>query len=794
MGYNGAMFRAAIAPALLLLACPAHADYSLKGLAASASGQDVTYQVGVCAPVAGTVPLGIFYRPASAPRVGDTPDQTVKAAAGPTCPVNKVTWKAAPVGMHSSYALVDPANIFTESNEANNSAGPVTVCPGPELQLSHCAVWVKGTDLAYRASVCNLGSAPAYKFRVGFFHQHTAPPKLSTMSDVFGAVGSLNPGYCVDVNASARVKASGSFSAWCQANNGGFAAECITTNNNMGPVPYTLTYADISVTSIKARARSQRLEYTVKVCNEGTRAAPAFFVDVYYQGSLKPPATGFPGDKSLPVAGLQINSCATLVFLSRPLPNNTYISWVLADADAFVEEVNKVNNFSSVTAMVGGGLGALPGGCQDLDQDGYGRGLGCKGRQDCDDQDSAIHPGAAEVCNNSVDEDCDLTADDGCPGSTCVDKDGDGFGKGPGCALQDCDDSNKAIHPFGEEVCGDSIDDNCNKIVDDGCPSRQCVDQDGDGYGNGGGCPGPQDCADGDYLTHPGAAEVCGDGLDNDCDGTPDDGCSRAVDGDGDGHSVGGEPGAGQRDCDDRDKDIYPGAAEVCGDGKDNDCDGTVDDGCVGVKCADSDGDGWGVGQDCKIPDCDDRNAAIYPWAAEACGDGLDNDCDGTMDEDCPGSGCKDRDLDGFGAGTGCCNAPGAAATCRQDCDDKDGGTHPWAREICGDMEDNNCDGQKDEGCTVCKDADGDGHGLGPMCKSWDCDDGDASTFPAALEVCDDVDNDCDGAVDDDCEDTGCGCGAPGQAGGGGAWPGLLMLTLTLLGLARRRRGREEIS
>ena len=776
--------------ALLLLACPAHADYSLKGLWASATGMVVTYQVGVCAPAVGKVPLGIYHHRTSPPAVGMVPDKTVEVSAGPTCPVGTVTASGAGVGMNSSYALVDPTNKFTETNEANNVAGPASVCVGPDLQLSHCAVWVNGTDLTYRASVCNLGSAPAYKFRVGFFHQHMIPPQPGTMSDVFDAVGALNPGYCMDANASAQVKTSGSFSAWCQADNGGFVAECLEGNNNLGPVPYTMSYADIAVTSVQVRAKSQRLEYTVTVCNKGTRAAAAFFVDVYYQGFKRTPVIGVPGDQSLPVAGLQIKACATLVFLSTPLPNNTYTSWVLADPDDYIEEINEANNVSSVAAVVGGGQGTLPSGCQDQDQDGYGRGAGCVGRQDCDDQDSAIYPGATEVCGNSVDEDCDLTADDGCPGSTCVDKDGDGFGKGPGCVLQDCDDDNKAIHPLGVEVCGDNIDDNCNKIVDDGCPARQCVDQDGDGHGSGHGCPGAQDCADGDFSVHPGATEVCGDGLDNDCDGTPDDGCSEAVDGDGDGHSVGGEPGAGQRDCDDKDANIYPGAAEVCGDGKDNDCDGTVDDGCTGVMCTDGDGDGWGVGSDCKLADCDDRNAAIYPWAAEACGDGLDNDCDGTVDEDCPGSGCKDRDLDGFGAGTGCCTAPGAAATCSQDCDDKDGGTHPWAAEICGDGKDNNCDGQKDEGCVLCKDVDGDGHGVGPKCKTYDCDDGAGSTYPGAVEICDDVDNDCDGVVDDACEDTGCGCSASAP----GDWSGLAILALAMLWRARRRRGHEEIS
>ena len=759
----------------------ARADYSLSGLSASVQGGTVTYQVGVCAPATGTVPLGIYHDLAAAPAVGSTPDRTVQATAGPSCPINKLTWGGAPVGLHRSYAMVDPAGKVAESNEGNNAAGPVEVCVGADLRLSHCALWVTGAELRYKASVCNLGSAPAQKFRVGFFHDYGVSPPSKYKSDLFGGVSILHPGYCTDVVASGERKVSGNFKAWCQADNQNFVLECQEDNNNRGPLPYTLSYADLAITSLRARTRGPRVEYTVKVCNEGPRAATKFFVDIYFQRYKRPPTIGSPGDMALPVAGLATKQCTTLVGLSPPLANNSYGSWALADADDYVAETDEADNLSGVIVVVGGGGGKLVAGCEDLDGDGHGRGAGCSGQLDCDDQDSKIHPGATEVCHNGVDEDCDMTPDDGCPGSACTDLDGDGFGTGK-CALVDCDDTDATVHPFAAEKCGDNKDDNCNKIADDGCPGRQCRDLDGDGYGVGAGCPGPQDCADGDPLVHPKAKEVCGDGVDNDCDGTPEDGCSGALDGDNDGHAVGGGAGR-QRDCDDRDASIYPGAKEVCGDGKDNDCDGTVDDGCPGVRCVDHDGDGWGVGPDCKRADCDDTRNAVFPWAAEAC-DGVDNDCDGTVDEGCPASACKDLDGDGFGAGAGCCNAPGATA-CRQGCDDSDGGVHPWAAEICFDSADNNCDGQKDEGCTLCRDADGDGHGIGARCSNWDCDDGAASTYPGASETCDGVDNDCDGVVDDDC--VGCGCGAPG--GRAGPRPGVLLL-LILAALMAVRVGR----
>jgi uncharacterized delta-60 repeat protein len=98
-------------------------------------------------------------------------------------------------------------------------------------------------------------------------------------------------------------------------------------------------------------------------------------------------------------------------------------------------------------------------------------------------------------------------------------------------------------------------------------------------------------------------------------------------------------------DCDDTDDDVYPSAPEVC-DEKDNDCDGTIDEDVKITFYYDSDADGYGdintTTLACAAParyvstagDCNDANAAIKPGATEVC-DGIDNNCDGQVDEDC---------------------------------------------------------------------------------------------------------------------------------------------------------------
>jgi hypothetical protein len=452
---------------------------------------------------------------------------------------------------------------------------------------------------------------------------------------------------------------------------------------------------------------------------------------------------------------------------------------------------------------------------------------------DCDDADAAANPDAIEVCDG-IDNDCDDRTDDEDRSVTGADtwypdEDGDGYGVSEGgvtrceppegsyaTAAGDCDDTNGSIHPGAGEFCN-GLDDDCDGSIDgadaiDASIWYPDADDDGHGAPYDGlvSCSQPEgyssssdDCDDANSQVHPGAPRQC-NGKDNDCDGLVDANVPPTTfypDGDSDGYGSsrgaivdcqtpdGGSWVLNGSDCDDTDADVNPGAPEVCN-GIDDDCDTRTDDADTDAPPSgtvawyrDADGDTYGTPSDtkqaCTPPggytsrsgDCDDSDAAIHPGAEESC-DALDNDCDGRTDDkdtDSPPVDQKtyyqDTDRDGFGdpaASMKTCSSfpligyvPNSA-----DCDDRNAAVHPGATEICNGIDDD-CDGQSDEGLgatTWYRDADGDTYGA-PQNTTTSC-----TTSPPTGYVGDDTDCDDSDAqvnpsgtefcntVDDDCD------------------------------------------
>ncbi|MEI6511107.1 MAG: putative metal-binding motif-containing protein [Candidatus Uhrbacteria bacterium] len=353
------------------------------------------------------------------------------------------------------------------------------------------------------------------------------------------------------------------------------------------------------------------------------------------------------------------------------------------------------------------------------------------------------------------------------------DNDGDGYG-----SVVDCDDTDVNVNPGERETVGNGIDDDCDGDID--CDDSEVpmtdygLDDDRDGYF--------------DDFDVDGAVDVV-----KMCDDTDENAAkiSAMTGGSGDVANFdpivySGDAFSGyvlpDADCNDADATVNPLAAEVCN-GIDDDCDGSIDDGAdMSTYYADIDGDGFGdatMTQDACEPgpgwvldatDCDDADANTYPMAPESC-DGLDNDCDPATPIDeasLMGTWYADVDVDGYGDATmptTACAQPVGTIDDSTDCDDADWAINPGAAELCDGI-DNNCDGAFDgadstDQTTWYRDHDGDLYGdasfsatscnapLSYIDTSGDCDDNAATTYPGAVELMNGIDDNCNTLVDD---------------------------------------------
>jgi len=263
------------------------------------------------------------------------------------------------------------------------------------------------------------------------------------------------------------------------------------------------SFSDTTTWTLIASNLSYKTWYTVKLnINPATGT-----YDVYIDDQLKN-------------TGMTKYSSAALSFIS-----------FVADSDArgefYVDNVNSPAQPSSKIV------------CVDADHDGYNVTGGSCGPVDCNDNNSAIHPGAIELCDG-IDNDCNAATLDGsgeiAPLNTkqlgvCV-------GSLKSCTVGNWTDNYLGIANYQDiETSCDGLDNNCNGLIDENVTTTYYQDLDNDSYGNPlvtlQSCTQPSgyvldntDCNDHNFYIHPGQSEVCGNNVDDNCNGQVEEGCT----------------------------------------------------------------------------------------------------------------------------------------------------------------------------------------------------------------------------------------------------------------------------
>jgi hypothetical protein len=478
------------------------------------------------------------------------------------------------------------------------------------------------------------------------------------------------------------------------------------------------------------------------------------------------------------------------------------------DGDGFTDGTTQI----SCPQPTGYVLNAIPGDCndnnsninpnttwfKDADEDGFTDGtfqvscvqpagfvLSAPGG-DCDDSDPARNPGQSEICDGK-DNNCDGQIDEGVLLTFYRDQDGDGYGNAnnstqaclqPGGYVQnpfDCNDNNASIYPGAPLNCSNGQDNDCSGQVErwfwqdvDGdtftTSVSECANSMPSGFTS---TYNPFDCDDGNASINPntiwfkdadfdnfypagGSSVSCtdpypenstysaipgGDCDDNNANLNPNTIWFKDADLDGfypaGGSSVScSNPFAPNNatyvaipagDCNDTNSSIYPGAPLNCNNGQDNDCSGNIETWAY----TDQDGDKFApnnssscvdtvvfpgkitAGQELGYNDCNDTNSSIYPGAPLNCNNGQDNDCSGNVEK----WAYTDQDGDRYAPNStsSCVDAvsfPGQITVGQEfgtnDCNDNNSAINPGAGEVCNGIDDN-CNGQADEGLASCE-------------------------------------------------------------------------------------------
>jgi hypothetical protein len=225
-------------------------DLVFADFTAAVNGGTVTYNLKVCNNGTADAPsfgVDLTYNAAAAPKAkqpGDQAQAQKPLGKGACIPIT-LTRTNAPNGTFKSWAQLDTVQAVPELDENNNVAGPVTVAvnvpPMPDLIIKQFDAQVSGASIGYNVSVCNVGTAAAFLFRVDVYYSRLLAPGPLQVGDVSHYVLFLAAGGCESFSVTYQNAPVGLYNSWALADVLGTVKESDENNNVGGPKLISIT-------------------------------------------------------------------------------------------------------------------------------------------------------------------------------------------------------------------------------------------------------------------------------------------------------------------------------------------------------------------------------------------------------------------------------------------------------------------------------------------------------------------------------------------------------------------------
>ena len=340
---------------------PKAPDLKVSHSAQSFGTGSISYTGKVCNVGTGDAPASTvhFYRNlTAAPKAGQKGDRVVKVSAlkAGVCVSVQETDNNLASGTYSTWAQADAENVVAETDETNNTSGPIAVTikgtptDKPDLVVANMLVQVSSTagTAAYDVSVCNNGKGASGATSVAIYVDSPTKPTPSTPGNTIINVPALAAAACTTLQYKASLTSGKTYQSWAYVDFSNQIVETVESNNTFGPVKFTVggttKLPDMVVTSMTVTTSATTGTFTIKICNQGTAASGQTSYLWLYANRATAPTSATKANKVLGVASMAPAACKTAVWVVPGKAGNSYKAWALADPQNLIAESSESNN------------------------------------------------------------------------------------------------------------------------------------------------------------------------------------------------------------------------------------------------------------------------------------------------------------------------------------------------------------------------------------------------------------------------------------------------------------------